>query len=168
MRNSVMEAKPDSDTDDTPLFVDLALFDGIMLRRVIAYAIDVLLLAVLGGIAALFLGFLGLLTFGLISPLSVFLLALLPVLYHAGLMTAYGGTPGMSICDLTVRSVLDGRPPEALQATIMTVLFFLSVAATGWLILIVALFNQRRRTMHDYFSGTIVLRRSRLDTEASL
>src|SRR5690554_4721842 len=60
VRKSVMEPNPEAESDDTPLFVDLALFDGIVVRRVIAYGIDVLLLAVLGGIAALLLGFLGL------------------------------------------------------------------------------------------------------------
>lgn len=148
--------------EDEPLFVEPAFFQGVALRRIFAYAIDVLLIAVLGGLAAILLGIVGLVTFGLLTPLNVFLLALLPVLYHAGLISYYGATPGMSLLDLTVRSTTDGGAADPLQAVIMTVLFYVSVAATSWLILVVALFNRRRRTMHDYFSSTIVLRRSRL------
>lgn len=147
--------------EDEPLFINPALFEGVALRRIFAYAIDVLLIAMLGGIAAVLLGMIGILTLGLVTPLNVFLLALLPVLYHAGLISYYGATPGMSLLDLTVRSTADGDTADPLQAVIMTVLFYVSVAATSWLILIVALFNRRRRTMHDYFSSTIVLRRSR-------
>ena len=145
-----------------PLFIDPPLFKGVALRRILAYGIDALLIALIGAIAALILGAIGILTFGLITPLAVFLMALLPLLYHAGLISLYGATPGMSLCDLTVRSTANGRTPEPLQAVIMTILFYVSVAATSWLILIVALFNRRRRTMHDYFSSTIVLRHSRL------
>jgi len=147
---------------EEPLFIDPRLFQGVALRRIFAYGIDVLLIALLGGIAALVLGLLGILTLGLITPLNVFLLALLPVIYHAGLISTYGATPGMSMLDLAVRSTADGEAPDTLQAVIMTVLFYVSVAATSWLILIVALFNRRRRTMHDYFSSTVVLRHSRL------
>ena len=153
---------PVSYSEEEPLFIDPALFEGVALRRIFAYAIDVLLIAMLGGIVALVLGMIGILTLGLVTPLSVFILALLPVLYHAGLISYYGGTPGMSLLDLSVRSTSDGEAADPLQAVIMTVLFYVSVAATSWLILVVALFNRRRRTMHDYFSSTIVLRRSRL------
>jgi len=153
---------PVSYREEAPLFIDPVLFQGVAMRRIFAYAIDVLLIAMLGGLAAIVLGMIGILTLGLLTPLNVFLLALLPVLYHAGLISYYGATPGMSLLDLTVRSTADGQTPDPLQAVIMTVLFYVSVAATSWLILVVALFNRRRRTMHDYFSSTIVLRRSRL------
>lgn len=144
-------------------FVEPALFEGVVIRRVLAYLLDVLMIAVLGIVAAALLGILGILTLGLLTPLNVVLLALLPLAYHAGLMTLYGATPGMSLCDLTVRGIDHGGQPEPLQAVIMTVLFYLGVAVTGWLILIVALFNRRRRTMHDFFAATIVVRRSRLE-----
>lgn len=143
-------------------FVDPTLFEGIVVRRIVAYLLDVLLIALLGAVAAALLGLVGLLTLGLLTPLNLVLLALLPLAYHAGLMAAYGATPGMSVCDLAVRGIDDGAPPEPLQAVVMTVLFYVGVAATSWLILIVALFNRRRRTMHDFFAGTIVVRHSRL------
>jgi uncharacterized RDD family membrane protein YckC len=149
-------------TADDLRFVDPLLFEGVVIRRIVAYLLDVLLIAVLGLVAAALLGLLGILTLGLLTPLNVLLLALLPLAYHAALMTAYGATPGMSVCDLAVRGIEHGNPPDLLQSVVMTVLFYLGVAATGWLILVVALFNRRRRTMHDFFAGTVVVRRSRL------
>ncbi|MBN07762.1 MAG: hypothetical protein CMM45_08025 [Rhodospirillaceae bacterium] len=46
---------------------------------------------------------------------------------------------------------------ELLQATILTILFFGSVAMTGWIILIVGFFSDSRRCLHDYFSGTVLI-----------
>jgi uncharacterized RDD family membrane protein YckC len=34
--------------------------------------------------------------------------------------------------------------------------------STGFLVLVVALFNDRQRTLHDYLAGTLGVRRSRL------
>ena len=55
------------------------------------------------------------------------------------------------------------RPPvwsmyePRLQAALVTIVFYVSVALTGWLVLVVALFNNQRRTLHDYLCGTIVI-----------
>jgi uncharacterized RDD family membrane protein YckC len=40
-----------------------------------------------------------------------------------------------------------------------TVLFYTSVGMTGGLILLFALFNRRRRMLHDVFAGMLLLRR---------
>jgi uncharacterized RDD family membrane protein YckC len=39
------------------------------------------------------------------------------------------------------------------------VLFYASVGATAGLILLLALFNRRRRTLHDILAGMLMLRR---------
>jgi uncharacterized RDD family membrane protein YckC len=44
------------------------------------------------------------------------------------------------------------------QAFLQTVLFYVTAPPTGGLILVVALFNQHRRTVHDYLAGTVTLR----------
>ncbi len=51
----------------------------------------------------------------------------------------------------------DGQRPSLLQAFTMTALFYISIALTSMLILVVALFNDRRRCVHDILSGTIVV-----------
>jgi uncharacterized RDD family membrane protein YckC len=45
------------------------------------------------------------------------------------------------------------------QAILMAVLFYATIGPTGGLVLLVALFNGRRRTLHDLLSGTVVVRR---------
>jgi uncharacterized RDD family membrane protein YckC len=52
-----------------------------------------------------------------------------------------------------------GDRPDHLQALVQTVLFYVSTAATCSLILLVALFERRRRTVHDMVAGTLVIRR---------
>ncbi len=37
---------------------------------------------------------------------------------------------------------------------------------TAWLILLVALFTDRRRTLHDILAGTVMVRRTHLNTGA--
>ena len=135
------------------------LFEEIVIRRIIGYIIDVAILFFLGIVAWVLLLIAGVLSFGLTMPMIPLAIALLPTAYHTWFIGSQGGTPGMQLMDLEVNS-LEGGAPSYLQALIMTVLFYLSVAVTGWLILIVALFNDRRRTMHDFFSNTLVVRRS--------
>ena len=58
-----------------------------------------------------------------------------------------------------------GQPPDYVQAIILTLLFYLSL--TLWPVLIFALFNERRRMLHDYLAGTLTVRRSRLAAAGS-
>jgi uncharacterized RDD family membrane protein YckC len=135
------------------------LYDGLLWRRACGYLIDVLVLAVLGAAAWFALGLLVVLTFGLLLPLQIVALALLPLAYHTLFLAYRGQTPGMAALDLEVRS-WNGRRPDLLQAFIQTAVFYLSVAVTSWLILLVALFTNRNRTLHDYLAGTLAVRRS--------
>jgi uncharacterized RDD family membrane protein YckC len=64
----------------------------------------------------------------------------------------------MRIFDVELRSVT-GERPRFLQALIQTVLFYITVGATCSLVLLLVLFNQHKRTLHDMLSGTVVVRR---------
>jgi uncharacterized RDD family membrane protein YckC len=138
---------------DAPL-----LYEGLLWRRILAYGIDVVAIAVLSVAAWVAAGILGLMTFGLLWPVAIVALALIPATYHTFFLGSRGATPGMRLLDLEMWS-LTGRQPEYLQAFLATVLFYVSVSMTASLILIVALFNDRRRTLHDVLAGTLVLRR---------
>ncbi|MEJ2026655.1 MAG: hypothetical protein P8X52_04105, partial [Limibacillus sp.] len=46
-------------------------------------------------------------------------------------------------------------------------LFVVTVAPSTWIVLVVALMNERRRCLHDYLAGTVVVRASRLAERAS-
>mgnify|MGYP001585064538 CR=1 FL=1 len=133
-------------------------FTGVVWRRVIAYGIDVSAIATLMVPLWILALLLGLASFGLLWPVVLPLMALVPLAYHT--MTIGGprsATPGMRAMNLAVRT-WDGRRPGYVQAAILTATFYVSVAATAWLILLVALFNRRRRCLHDMLCGTTVVR----------
>lgn len=115
-------------------------------------------MAVLGVAAWIVLGIAGILSFGLLAPLIPPALALIPIAYH-GLLAGgpRSATLGMRLLDLEVRS-FDGSRPTLWQAALMAVLFYATIGLTGSLILLVVLFNGRRRALHDFLSGTVVVR----------
>jgi len=133
------------------------LFDGVLWRRPLAYLIDLL---VIGILLAGWL-WLVLMTLGLLWPLTSLAFLLIPIGYHAYLVGGpRSATLGMRACGLEVRTWDDHRP-DVWQALLMAILFYVTVVATSCLVLIVALFNDRRRTVHDYLSGVVVTRRIR-------
>ena len=134
-----------------------ALYEGLLVRRVFAYVIDVVAIAVLSTAAWIAFGILSAVTFGLLAPIGFIVIGLIPITYHTYFLGHSGATPGMRFFDLEMWN-LSGKRPEYVQAFIATVLFYVSVSLTAFLILIVALFNDRRRTLHDLFAGTLVLR----------
>ncbi len=142
------------------------LYDGVLPRRVIAYVLDLALIFGLWIVLSMVFGVAGILTFGALTPLGLVVLAILPVAYHTFFIGRDGATPGMRMFDLEVRS-WTGRPADTSQAFLTTVLFYASVGLTAWLVLLVPLFTDRNRTLHDILAGTIVLRRARLRTATS-
>lgn len=136
------------------------LYDGVLSRRVTAYVLDLVLIFGLWLALSLIFGVVGILTFGALTPLGLVVLALLPVAYHTVFIGRGGATPGMRVFDLEVRS-WTGTPPDYSQAFLTTVLFYASISVTVWLVLLVPLFTDRNRTLHDILAGTIVVRRTR-------
>jgi uncharacterized RDD family membrane protein YckC len=67
-------------------------------------------------------------------------------------------TPGQALFGLVVRRDDDLGPPSLARAVISTLIFYLTLATSG-LLLLVALFTQRKRTLHDLASGLVVVRR---------
>lgn len=134
------------------------LYAGVVLRRILAYLIDVIVIAVLGLCLGFVLSVVGLLTFGLLSPLAVVVMALWPLIYHSYFVATRGATPGMRLFDLEVRD-WSGKSVEPAQAVLVVLLFFVTIALTAWLILLVALFTDRNRALHDILAGTLVVRR---------
>jgi len=67
----------------------------------------------------------------------------------------------MRLFDLQV-STWNGGKPGYLQALLQTAAFYVTVGLTSGLILIWALFNNRRRCLHDLLCGTVVHRRRKV------
>lgn len=136
-----------------------ARFDGLMLRRPTAYLADVILIAILASVLWVVLSLLTILSFGLLSPLQIAAMALLPLAYHTLFIGLRGATPGMRLLDVEIRD-RDGARPQLVQALVATVIFYVSVGLTSFLILAIALLDDRSRTLHDMLSGTLAVRRS--------
>lgn len=133
------------------------LYSGVVLRRCIAYLIDVLIIAVLGLCLGFALSIVGVLSFGLLSPLAVIVMALWPLLYHSFFVATRGATPGMSLLGLELRD-WSGKPIEPLQAVLVVLLFYVTISLTAWLVLLVVLFNDRGRALHDILANTLMVR----------
>lgn len=136
---------------------------GITIRRIYAYCIDLVVVGLLIAMMWMAAIILGALTLGLLWPVMMLAMALAPLAYHT--LTIAGpraATLGMRAANIRVMSVGanafdDNGRPSLLQAAIQTACFYGSVALTGSLILLVALFNPRRRTVHDMLAGTVVV-----------
>ena len=134
------------------------LFEGVLWRRAAAYLIDVVGIAAIAIAVGLLFLLLTILSFGALGPGLWFLFGLIPLAYHTLLVSGpRSATFGMRAFDLQLRS-WQGERPVFLQALAHAVLFYLTVAATGTLILLFALFSRRKRTLHDVLTGMLMVR----------
>jgi uncharacterized RDD family membrane protein YckC len=134
------------------------VYEGVLWRRVTAYLVDLFCIGVIAVGVWIVFAVLWLLSFGLLGPLLWFLFGLIPLAYHTLLLSGkHSATLGMRVFDLELRSV-SGERPSFLQALIQTALFYITVGMTCSLILLVTLFNRRRRTLHDFLAGTVMVR----------
>jgi uncharacterized RDD family membrane protein YckC len=140
-----------------PYFDDDLLTGGVMSRRCVAWVFDIFLIALLVWVLWWILVMFGLLTFGLgFGAMSI--LPFVPFCYHfLSLLGSSGATPGQQMMGLTVRRDFDLGPPTGLQALASVLVFYLTLATSG-LLLLVALFTRRHRALHDLVSGLVVVR----------
>jgi len=139
------------------------LFRGVLTRRVIAFLIDLIVLSVPIVLAILFIAVFGIVTLGLgwalfwlVSPASV-IWAL--VYYGASLGGPHSATLGMRVMDLELRTWY-GAPGYFVLGAMHAVLFWISISVLSPLVLLVGLFNGRRRLLHDVVLGTVVINNS--------
>jgi uncharacterized RDD family membrane protein YckC len=138
------------------------LFDGVLWRRTFAYLIDICVIGAIMTAAWIVFVLLTVASFGLLAPGLWFLFGLIPLAYHTLLVSGrHSATVGMRLLDVELRS-WDGERPVFLQALAQAALFYITVGATGCLILLFALINRRSRTLHDVLSGMLMVRSSGL------
>jgi uncharacterized RDD family membrane protein YckC len=135
------------------------LYEGVVWRRVLAYLLDLVFIAFIAAAIGVVFVVLTLLSLGLLAPMLWFLWGLVPLAYHTLLLSGpHSATFGMRCFDVELRSVTSERP-SFVQALLQTALFYITVSLTCSLILLAVLFNRRRRTVHDFLAGTLVVRR---------
>ena len=141
-----------------PPWEDLpGLAHGTLLRRVIGFVLDGVIVLIVVKLLAVLLFVFGIATLGLGLPLLGALPAV-PVLYNwLSLLSPLSATPGQAIAGLVVVRDEDLGPPGALAALIWVIGFYLSLALSG-LPLLLALFTRRHRTAHDLVAGLAVVR----------
>ena len=150
---------PDSAGDQVmDAYDDIALYDGVRTKRVLAFFIDYAIVLALCVPMAVLVFFIGIFTLGLgffLYPI-LFLLVAIP---YIGL--SMGGpnqaTPGMRMMGIRVAR-LDGRPVDFMLAIIHGVLFWALNAVLTPFILLATLVLDRKQTVHDWMLGTVVIR----------
>jgi uncharacterized RDD family membrane protein YckC len=136
------------------------LFEGVVLRRMCAFVIDMIIIAIPVAILALFILLFGLVTFGL--GLLLFWL-----LYPATIVWAllyYGftlGSPasatiGMRVMGIQLRTWY-GAPCYFVLGAVHAIAYWVSVSFLTLLVLIVCFFDRRRRLLHDFVLGTVMI-----------
>jgi uncharacterized RDD family membrane protein YckC len=114
-------------------------------------------------LACMFIAVFGVVTLGLgwalfwlVSPASV-IWAL--VYYGASLGGPHSATLGMRVMDLELRTWYGAQSYFVLGA-MHAVLFWLSISLLTPFVLLIGLFNGRRRLLHDFVLGTVVINSS--------
>lgn len=136
------------------------LFEGVLARRVMAFLVDLILITVPLILLAIFIFVFGLVTLGLgwflfflMSPIAV-IWALL--YYGLTLGSPASATIGMRVMELEMRTWY-GAPSYFVLGAVHAVGYWLTVSFLTPFILLVALFNDRKRLLHDMLLGTIVI-----------
>jgi uncharacterized RDD family membrane protein YckC len=152
---SVPEVRPeDSQTLDPS--IDPERYRKVRRKRIMALLVDLVAVTILylGTLGPMLV--LGLLTGGLAFALVPALWLLVVIAYAWFTLAKTGQTPGMKLTDL--RLVLaNGDKPDTLIAVSHPVLFGLSVTALTPFVLLVGLFNEKKRLLHDFLLGTVVI-----------
>jgi uncharacterized RDD family membrane protein YckC len=136
------------------------LFEDVLARRLVAFVIDLVILAIPVALAAMFIFAAGIITFGL----GFFLYALMPPAIIVWVLAYYGltfGSPrsatiGMRVMDLEMRTWY-GAPAYFVLGAVHAIVFWVSVSALTPFILLVCFFNERRRFLHDILVGAVVI-----------
>ena len=146
---------------DTMNVVEDIRLDGVRTRRVYAFLIDAFIVFLLSIPVSIVIFLLGIVTLGLGFFLYAVMFPVLAITYVAYTMGSEDqATVGMKANDIYL-SRLDGGKIDPITAIVHSVLFWAGNAVLTPLVLLVTLFSDRKRTLHDLLLGTIVLRRSR-------
>jgi uncharacterized RDD family membrane protein YckC len=136
------------------------LFEGVLARRVVAFIIDVIIIAVPVVVAAVFIFVFGLVTFGLgwalywlLSPASV-----VWALFYYGMTlgSPASATLGMRAMEIEMRTWY-GAPAYFVLGAVHAIVYWITVSVLTPLVLVVGFFNARKRLLHDFVVGVVII-----------
>lgn len=135
-------------------------FEGVLARRLLAFVIDLIILAMPVVFLSMFIFVIGVVTFGLgfifyalLTPMMV-----LWALFYYGITlgSRHSATIGMRAMDIEMRTWY-GSPAYFVLGAVHAVVFWITVSVITPLILLVCFFNERRRCLHDMLVGTVII-----------
>ena len=136
------------------------LFEGVVARRVVAFLIDFLILSIPVVFVSMFIFVVGIVTFGLGFLIYGLLWPGMVIwalcYYGATLGGPASATLGMRAMDIEMRTWY-GAPTYFVLGAVHAVVFWVTVSMITPLVLVVCLFNERRRCLHDMLVGTVVI-----------
>lgn len=136
--------------------------DGVLGRRVLAYLVDVVVIALLTTLFGLLIFVAGIVTFGLGWALFAVLVPGTAILYSAVTVGGNGiGTFGMRLMGLSAVDSATGRPVGLMIAGVHALLFYVGIGTLLLLVLdvVIGFARSDRRLGHDLLSGLVVIRR---------
>lgn len=137
------------------------LYDGVRTRRVFAFLTDFAVILALMVAAYVVIAIVGFFTLGLLWLLLPAVWPVVAILYSVlTLGGPYSATPGMRFMGIEIRNLRGERIDYAI-ALFHALGFWFSVAILTPLILLVALFTQRKQLLHDLILGTVAVRSER-------
>lgn len=144
--------------------VNPELFDGVLARRVMAFLIDLVMIGIPIALGYLFIFLFGLITLG-VGWMLFWFLSPVPLLwaiayYGWSLGSPSSATLGMRVMELQMRTS-HGEPCYFLLGAIHAILYWATVSFLSPFVLLVGLFNDRRRLLHDFLIGTVVINNPR-------
>jgi uncharacterized RDD family membrane protein YckC len=136
------------------------LFDGVLARRVVAFIIDFVIIAVPIVFAAMFIFAFGVVTLGLAWALY-WLLPPASVIWAIAYFGLTLGSPrsasiGMRVMDIEMRTWY-GAPAYFVLGAVHAIAFWFTVSFFTPFVLLVCFFNRRRRLLHDILLGTVII-----------
>ncbi|MCG6857864.1 MAG: RDD family protein [Salaquimonas sp.] len=154
---------PGNEMAETPatyddIRIDPRQLDGVRTRRILAFLVDYAIVFLLVVVAAVVVGFLGVLTLGL-AWLLYPVLGLVVALFYVG--TTMGGpnqaTPGMRFFSIRIERD-DGSPIDGITAIVHAIIFWVSNIMFTMLPLLISLFSPKKKLIQDILLGTVIVR----------
>ena len=136
------------------------LFEGVLARRIVAFMIDFIVIAVPIVLGSMFIFAFGIVTLGLGWALYWLLPGASVIWAIAYFGLTLGGprsaTIGMRVMDLEMRTWY-GAPAYCVLGAVHAIGFWFTVSFFTPFVLLVAFFNERRRLLHDIVLGTVII-----------
>jgi uncharacterized RDD family membrane protein YckC len=140
------------------------LFEGVLARRIIAFLIDLIIIAIPVFVVGIFMAAATIATLGLaviffafLSPLYWPLIVIWAICYYGFTFgSPASATIGMRVMDLEMRTWY-GSPAYFVLGAVHAIVFWLTISFLTPFILLVGFFNERRRLLHDMLIGTIII-----------